>query len=183
MLQREAERIDAHMAARASRVPLMRSQFLFQSETAEHFIVRRNGSSVGRRRRHRRAEHAAQNPISTLHRAGAERRGRGRKHCPEAKESTTLEAVRALDEFDTVFRFDLSLHSVELGQRLVKERIVGKQHLANGPILSEDVFEEGHRFIVHGFFHFIRELGEAAGIDSLEFIEMIEPEPLAEEFR
>ena len=45
------------------------------------------------------------------------------------------------------------------------------------------MLKEGDGFVIHRRFHFIGEFRETAGIDAFVLVEMIEAQPLAEEFR
>ena len=46
--------------------------------------------------------------------------------------------------------FDFLLHAVILRQRLVQERVIGEEDLADRPVLADDVFEERDGLVVHG---------------------------------
>src|SRR5262249_49037508 len=132
VFQREAERINAGMAIGAGRVAFVLFQLGFQRQAAEKFVVGRQRSRVGGRRRRRGTQDAAQNPVTSLHRTRAQRRGSHRQQSSQAEQSAALERARALNQFRTLSGLDIFLDTVELGQVFIQKSVVGEQDFTDG---------------------------------------------------
>ena len=171
------------MAVDARRVLAVGLQPLPDRQAVGEDVVGRDRADVCRGRGHRRADDAPEHPVAALHGAGPPRRRRGRQHGTQAEQAPAVVLRQTVDPGEGVARGRADRDPVVLGERPVEERVVGKDDLVDGPVLPDDVLEEGDGLLVQRRPEPVGELGEPAGIDALEPVEAVEPQPLAEELR
>ncbi len=165
------------MAARARGIRAVLRERFAQRQFAKFRLVGREHRNIRRRRRDGLAEQPVNDPIATLHRAGAQAGrvlGQEDRHRKQPAARIFLRVVqadpRAVDRLG---------HSVVPGKNRVDERVVAVQEIEDRAVPLNDVQHKANRLLEHRVAQVAGEAWEPLAVHGVVFLEPANVEPVA----